>query len=589
MMMKINYQKRKNEELFRSLEKKEGLFLSKLQNYIPIYKRFFSLTDKNYNSINLNNRWYLSSVTDQQRTTKNVLNCQIKNMDTNETKEKPVFFKIVHILDPFKYVTGKYNIEASKLFNLPTNDENDTTVNSKILDNNNSAYVDGLFVYISSLLIKPFKFVHGVDYYGSFLGIKNDYKLNAYDDIDFLQESEFFNNNKNKLFKIDEYEHLLEEEPTKRQTPIIIDFNSSFVIDTADDELINEELFDNIFDNSNNIIQEPQNLDEVQFDINEENTHKINTLSSSSSCSSRTSHTNSNYSSENEESDDDDINAEIDTDDENEDENEGSDESTYSSNNTEDEEEVELTIPEFPVQIISMENCEKTFDDLIINNELTTEEWHSALMQIIMILITYQKCFSFTHNDLHTNNVMYNKTNKKFLYYRYNKKQYKVPTYGKLFKIIDFGRSIYKVNGLTFCSDSFKPGNDAATQYNTEPYFNETKPRLEPNFSFDLCRLACSIFDYIIDDIKHIDQTVPIQKLINEWCQDDNNLNMLYKNNGQERYPDFKLYKMIARQVHNHTPQAQLLRPEFNKYSNLKDIKTEDIIDIDSMPNYTNF
>ena len=70
-----------------------------------------------------------------------------------------------------------------------------------------------------------------------------------------------------------------------------------------------------------------------------------------------------------------------------------------------------------------------------------------------------------------------------------------------LFKIIDFGRAIYKYNGKTFCSDSFQTGGDAATQYNTEPYFNEKKPRLEPNFSFDLCRLACSIFDYIVDAV----------------------------------------------------------------------------------------
>ena len=31
--------------------------------------------------------------------------------------------------------------------------------------------------------------------------------------------------------------------------------------------------------------------------------------------------------------------------------------------------------------------------------------------------------------------------------------------------------------------------------------------------------------------------------------------NILYKKNGDERYPDFKLYKMIARTVHNHTPE----------------------------------
>jgi hypothetical protein len=213
-------------------------------------------------------------------------------------------------------------------------------------------------------------------------------------------------------------------------------------------------------------------------------------------------------------------------------------------------------------------------------------------MQIIMILITYQKAFNLTHNDLHTNNVMYNNTDKKFLYYCYKKKYYKVPTFGRIFKIIDFGRSIYKFDGKVFCSDSFQTGGDAATQYNTEPYLNEKKPRLEPNYSFDLCRLACSIFDYVVDDddeLKELSKCKdPIKRLIVEWCLDDNGLNMLYKNNGDDRYPDFKLYKMIARCVHNHTPQAQLERPEFKAFSNFKG-KGEipaDVIDIDNIPSY---
>ena len=208
-----------------------------------------------------------------------------------------------------------------------------------------------------------------------------------------------------------------------------------------------------------------------------------------------------------------------------------------------------------------------------------------------MILITYQKCFSFTHNDLHTNNIMYNKTDKKYIYYQYNKKFYKVPTFGRIFKIIDFGRSIYKVNGILCCSDSFKPNEDAATQYNSEPFFNDKKPRIEPNYSFDLCRLACSIFDYIIEDIneiKNIDSCSPLIKLIVNWCTDDNGINILYKNNGVERYPDFKLYKMIARCVHNHTPQAQLERQEFTAYCISKKgiSKNAKIINIDDIPIY---
>ena len=238
-----------------------------------------------------------------------------------------------------------------------------------------------------------------------------------------------------------------------------------------------------------------------------------------------------------------------------------------------------------------MENCESTFDDLILDNELTKEEWFSAFMQIIMILIVYQKAFAFTHNDLHTNNIMYVETDKKFIYYLYKKKYYKVPTFGRIFKIIDFGRAIFKYNQNIFCSDSFKVGEDAATQYNTEPFYNDKKPRLEPNYSFDLCRLACSIFDYVIDDMNETKDLSkcddPVKRLIIEWCLDDNGINMLYKTNGEDRYPDFKLYKMIARCVHNHTPQAQLVRPEFDAYSKFKgEIQKDNLIDIDEIPVY---
>ena len=185
-----------------------------------------------------------------------------------------------------------------------------------------------------------------------------------------------------------------------------------------------------------------------------------------------------------------------------------------------------------------------------------------------MILITYQKMFLFTHNDLHTNNVMYIPTNKKFIYYTFKKQTYKVPTFGKIYKIIDFGRAIYKVNNKLVCSDSFSQNGTAHTQYNFEPFYNKNKQIVLPNKSFDLCRLACSMIDFIIDDIKQIQKfrEVPVYDLIISWLYDDNGKNVLYKNNGEERYPDFKLYKMIARIVHNHIPDTQFNHPCFNKY-----------------------
>jgi hypothetical protein len=380
-------------------------------------------------------------------------------------------------------------------------------------------------------------FIHGLDYYGSFLAIKNNYKINIIDDIDYLVQSDFFNKQKNTLFTVEDFSHLLpnsfNKEPSLKPLNIMnISQKSNLSVKSIDDTI-----FENIFENNSNSNQ--LSLDDVKMlnidlvditnsvDITDQK--KSASLKSGSSCSSRTSHTNENDILES----DSDINNDLDIEDldcskSNSNSNSGSKNSSksnsYSSSQTSgsydtdlEEEQLFLTLPKFPVQVICMENCERTLDDLIINSELSHDEWMSALMQIIMTLITYQKLFSFTHNDLHTNNIMYIPTNKKYLYYLYKKKYYKVPTFGKIFKIIDFGRAIYKFDNKIFCSDSFQTGGDAATQYNTEPYFNDKKPRLEPNFSFDLCRLACSIFDYIVDDmdsIKNLNSCEPIVKLI---------------------------------------------------------------------------
>jgi hypothetical protein len=62
----------------------------------------------------------------------------------------------------------------------------------------------------------------------------------------------------------------------------------------------------------------------------------------------------------------------------------------------------------------------------------------------------------------------------------------------------------------------------------------------------------------------------------------------LYKKSGEERYPNFKLYKMIARTVHKHTPEAQLKIPIFKQFEISKvDFNVLDsLIDIDVIPSY---
>ncbi len=266
--------------------------------------------------------------------------------------------------------------------------------------------------------------------------------------------------------------------------------------------------------------------------------------------------------------------------------------SDYSSSGTE---YIKAEVFDFPVQIICLEGLTNTLDSLLEvedeDDEMDTLQWNSCLFQIIVSLIVYQKTFNFTHNDLHSNNIMYVETDRQYLFYKLNNEYYKVPTFGKIFKIIDFGRGIYKHSGKIFCCDSFSPKGDASSQYNCEPYLNPNKPRLEPNKSFDLCRLACSLFDYFFDDIEEVKkETDMIALLIAEWCKDDKGRNMLYKNNGEERYPDFKLYKMIARSVHKHNPEDVIKHQLFEKYivtrKKIKKVKKDKIMNIDDLPSY---
>lgn len=594
MTITINYEKRKNHEFFNNLEK---LGFSLTQNYIPIYKNFFVLNENNYSSINLNHTHYIDKI--QKSISDNVHLCLIKSSFGKPHQDK-VFLKFAPLIDPVKYMIGKYTID-DKLMTLPLYTSTSETSNSKIIDMNNSSYVDGFFSYLSNQLLSSKKFIHGVRYYGSFLTIKKDFKLNVYDDLEYLIKSDFFIKNKNKLFTIDNYSDLFDDDSSRPDLPTIHiqdmgENNTGICIENIEETDFGDVFIETPNDKSYELtkLEEYHEISELTVENVEEHEELLaSSIESNSLSINENDKDSSNISQKLSESSDEE-NSELSYTDEEDnrelEEDESSDDSEESSSSSEESEEevINAYFPQFPVQLICMEACSDTLDQLILDDKMNEKLWISALMQIIMTLITYQKVFSFTHNDLHTNNVMYVSTKKKFLYYCFKGIFYKVPTYGKIFKIIDFGRAIYKHDGKIMCSDSFSPNGDAATQYNVEPYYNPNKPRLEPNYSFDLCRLACSIFDYLVDDMKDIKDLTKcdkITRLIVEWCIDDNGINVLYKNNGADRYPDFKLYKMIARCVHNHTPQAQLERGEFKKLEISKEEipNTEPIMNIDEM------
>ena len=113
------------------------------------------------------------------------------------------------------------------------------------------------------------------------------------------------------------------------------------------------------------------------------------------------------------------------------------------------------------------------------------------------------------------------------------------------------------------------------------------KPILEPNKSFDLCRLACSLYDFFFDYVDNVEKECkedPLLDLVNDWVKDDKNRNILYKKNGEERYPEFKLYKMIVRTVHNKLPEKYISHKLFAKYKmSKKRMKKEFILNIDNL------
>jgi len=271
-------------------------------------------------------------------------------------------------------------------------------------------------------------------------------------------------------------------------------------------------------------------------------------------------------------------------------------EESYGSDEEEEERyKIYAELKNFPVMLIAMEANQGTLDSLLDKpNTLgvtpgTAEwdlQWSAWIFQIVAALTTAQRLFGLTHNDLHTNNVVWTTTEEEFLYYTGEAGTvFRVPTYGKLFRIIDFGRSILTINGQLFISDDFRPGNDAAEQYYFKPLHTHVSPSREvaPNPSFDLCRLAVSLFDALFSEPPaaaeggsvlssepgmepRVETVAPLYNCLWSWMIDDEGRNILINPDETERFPDFDLYKHIAAKVHGAVPSNQFSHPAFDRF-----------------------
>jgi hypothetical protein len=591
--------------------------ITALQSYNPLYNLFFNMDSTNCQKITLNHKNIVTSL--ETIIEGGAAQEGVKSTEGIKAQEAAkIFVKSSPLLDPLHFLRGKYDLENPLIRQLPTLDSTKDTCFPKILDANNSAYVDGFFSYLTSMMHENHGWIHGVQYYGSFLGIQSRFRYNVADDIDFLEDSEYFSKNISKYFDLDDEAFALFNQksgPGSRRNRdklmIVEDETIDLGIEDLDDTMASTHDIGVVSNDtcvsthdagvSTNVEASAVNEDtdvlaKDLIDIGTETEYTAETRERAPSDSSDDS------SISNSEDDDDHVNkcdecgcevvstkyltevngksycggcnpsAEGDDD----------DSSDYTDYTEDDDEKMFAYLHNFPVQLIFQERCEGTFDELLVSRALSPKQTFAALFQILIVLATYQKMFSFTHNDLHTNNIMWIKTDLEHIQYLFEGQYYRVPTFGRIFKLIDFGRAIYQFNGRRFCSDSFSENGDANSQYNCEPYYNPKKPVIDPNPSFDVSRLGCSLYDFTMES-----DSTELKNLIDEWCEDDYGKNILYKSSGEERYPGFKLYKMIARIVNNLVPKDILKKPVFTKYRVAKTQKGM-LINIDEMPVYIN-
>jgi hypothetical protein len=246
-------------------------------------------------------------------------------------------------------------------------------------------------------------------------------------------------------------------------------------------------------------------------------------------------------------------------------------------------------IPRMPVVISFLERHEGAMDNLMDEDEESTlideDKWTAWMFQVCFALAGLQEYLRLTHNDLHTNNIMWKRTDLEYLHYRIvaGGPVYRVPTYGRVFSLIDYGRSIYTMdNKPTVISSDFYDNNDAAGQYNFGPMMCEDDPQRIPNKSFDLALYACSILRGLFyDNPEGLERGAVLSKdgdwvvresasvLFNtlwHWLASKEKKPMYETEDGYERWEGFDLYIGLAEHACNAVPAEQFSRAWCKKY-----------------------
>lgn len=438
---------------------------------------------------------------------------------TVKGKTVPVHRKTTMILNPFRWMRGDYGDLA-----LPKPTETAADIQQALQSPHTAGYVGA----IASIALSESGCPHFPSVYGVYTGIAEKHTIDISDDYEDLSDRHWFGNNIGKTFdlKLRTEGETTDFRFTRGQRPNLC----------LGDEDIDLQVEDIHADH----VSEPSN-------------HTPSMSASSQSIRSKQ----DDESSSNDSSDVFEIRS--------------------CACESEEEEEVEdemeddepfawATFSNVPVITTVMEKCEGTFYDLMKMYPNDYEKYAAWLSQVIFALAFAQRNYGFVHNDLHGNNVMYVPTTQEYLYYKLNGICYKLPTHGYLIKIIDFDRCIVSLRlyGMKeprqFVSSQFHQDEEAAGQYNMEPFFDAKHPHIPPSSSFDLARLATSLFwDMFPEGPSH---SHPLSSRLQEWMKQSDGTSVMFRRqmDDHDRYHGFDLYKAIARYCKDSVPRKEIQR-----------------------------
>ena len=525
------------------------------------------------------------------------------NKQTGERiiKEEQIHIKKTALLEPLKVMKDEYVIPA-RIQNKHLENQPLQNTMSKLNSYNNSGHVESLFLYLGNKLVESGKCPSFPYYYGCVNGEDPNYHHNITDEYDSVSRTKWFRNRVKNDFDLliiesDDVDEMQEqmENNLRRPQSFCRDKNQNQDDDaSSNDASSNDDDYEDIeddedIDDVDDVAREDENLEEPKESKEPNKVIPIDAIDSALDNiledldNKNTTANNSNFITElnDDELDiiiEDDITSTEKTEEQIQLQQQGG------TNILEDDDDFidelsdvdpdNLSIGDFennssnlyyircdkmPVNLCLMEKLDQTLDDLLDDGyNMSENEWFSVWFQVAFGLAIAQKYFSFVHNDLHSSNVMFKETTMKYLFFQIGNNIYRIPTYGKITKIIDFARGTFKLGDRWIFSDQFKDDGDAWGQYDYPSDGTLKNCEHKPNPSFDLVRLGTTVIQRLesIPTIRHFVEDITKDDYDNSLCYDEDT---------------FQLYIDIAHNCHNAVPIEVLNRPEFERFKIAKD------------------